>query len=368
MKHLQKQEILCINSPVSEHIFKDDCIFFDIETTGFSPTTSICYLIGTLQKDGDTILTDQFLAIDKKEEKEVLLSFLDVLKDKSTIITFNGMGFDIPFIEAKCKLYGIPFDFSCYQYVDIYKLVSEIKFLLKLPNYKQKTLEDFLGIHRNDIFSGGELIAVYEEYAHSKSIELESLLLLHNYEDVLGMLDLLPILTYHEILNGAYHIMYADTKSYITYEGDTGRELILTLSNTYRVPQQISHKFGDFYMTIYGDITKIRIPIYEGELRYFHSNYKDYYYLLKEDVAIHKSVAEYVDKEFRKPAKAANCYTRKTGGFLPQPDTYISPYFQKEYKDHQTYFEYTDEFISSPEHLQEYVRNLMKYLLTHKGI
>ena len=56
---------------------------------------------------------------------------------------------------------------------------------------------------------------------------------------------------------------------------------------------------------------KLRVPIYEEEMKYFYSNYKDYYYLPQEDIAIHKSVASFVDKEFRQQALASNCYTRK---------------------------------------------------------
>ena len=43
----------------------------------------------------------------------------------------------------------------------------------------------------------------------------------------------------------------------------------------------------------------------QDTLKYFYDNYKDYFYLPKEDTAIHKSVATYVDKDFRQKAKTA---------------------------------------------------------------
>ena len=43
----------------------------------------------------------------------------------------------------------------------------------------------------------------------------------------------------------------------------------------------------------------MRVPLYEEEMKYFYSNYKNYYYLPDEDTAIHKSVASYVDKKYR---------------------------------------------------------------------
>lgn len=54
----------------------------------------------------------------------------------------------------------------------------------------------------------------------------------------------------------------------------------------------------------------LKVPIYEEELKYFYSNYHDYYYLPTEDVALHKSVAGFVDKAHRVNATAATCYTR----------------------------------------------------------
>lgn len=50
------------------------------------------------------------------------------------------------------------------QILDIFKELSPIKPLLRLENYKQKSIEAFLGIDREDKYSGGELINVYYEY------------------------------------------------------------------------------------------------------------------------------------------------------------------------------------------------------------
>ena len=50
-------------------------------------------------------------------------------------------------------------------------------------------------------------------------------------------------------------------------------------------------------------------------------------------MAIHKSVASFVDKGYRENAKASTCYSRKEGEFLPQYHTIMNPEFKKEYKD-----------------------------------
>lgn len=357
---------LDLNDNLIQQVFTEDALFFDIETTGFSPTTSCIYLIGCLRKKGSDLVIDQFFAESKNDEKELIEKFIEILNNYKTIISFNGIGFDIPFLKAKCNTYGIQEHLNDFGYIDIFKLISNIKFLLKLPNYKQKTIENFLDIRRDDKFSGGELINVYDEYIATKSAHAEELLLLHNYEDVTGMLDLLPILTYNQVLNGSYSISSVETNTFTNYEGNTGLEMIITLQNHYIVPKRVSYQFKDYYFTMNKDITKIRIPIFEGELKYFYSNYKDYYYLPIEDMAIHQSVATFVDKEYREKAKASNCYNRKTSKFLPQYEAVMNPVFKKEYKDKCTFFELTDDFISSDVMLRRYVDHIFYNALKNK--
>ena len=366
MKHIQKELSFSCDNNLTNDLFDDNSIFFDIETTGFSATTSTLYLIGCLRRVDSHIVIDQFFAESKEDEQIVLEQFIKLSASCKTMISFNGLGFDLPFIKTKCSAYNITENLVNYSHIDIFKLVSQMKFLLKLPNYKQKTIEQFLEIERKDLYSGGELITVYNEYLQTKSPQAEELLLLHNFEDVVGMLDLLPILSYHNILNGAYEIKDAETNTYTNYEGETSLELILTLTNKYTAPKRVSHQFKDFYITINKDITRIRIPIFEGELKFFYDNYKDYYYLPVEDMAIHKSVASFVDKEYREKAKACNCYTRKIGKFLPQYDTIMNPSFKKEHKDKCSYFEVTEDFQTSDGMLKRYAEHIFSSALNNK--
>jgi hypothetical protein len=179
---------------------------------------------------------------------------------------------------------------------------------------------------------------------------------------VIGMIDLLPVLSYLEIFNGQYTILSSRIDEYHAYDGTAGNELIITMQNDYPVPRRISHKTDGFYLMISKFRTSIRIPIYEGELRYFLPNYKDYYYLPGEDMAIHKSVAAFVDRDFREAAHASNCYTRKSGSFLPQCSSIMQPEFRKNYKDKISYFELTEDFYSSDIMLRRYIDHILKHM------
>lgn len=366
MKHIQQEQLYIKQYNLTNELFNEDCIFFDIETTGFSPSSSNIYLIGCLHRHGENLVIDQFFAESKTDEHEILKQFVDLLHQYKTIISFNGIGFDIPFIKAKCDSYGIEEHLKDFHYIDIFKLISSIKFLLKLPNYKQKTLEIFLDIQRDDKFSGGELINVYDEYIKTHAKDAEELLLLHNFEDVTGMLDLMPALSYLNILNGGFRIKETEIAPFTAYDGKEGQELIITLENDYIVPKRVSYQFKDFYFTLHKNITKIRIPVMDGELKYFYENYKDYFYLPAEDMAVHKSVATFVDKQYRERAKASTCYTRKIGVFLPQLSTIMSPSFKMDYKEKISYFELTNDFIESDVMLRRYVNHIFEHAMKTK--
>ncbi len=366
MKTTHKEELYIRQNHLSDRLFDDSAIFFDIETTGFSPAHSVIYLIGCARRTGDKVCTDQFFAEDPSEEKAVICAFLEILKQYGTIICFNGVGFDIPFLKAKCTSYQIEEHLQDYQYLDIFKSVSELKFLLKLPNYKQKTLEDFLGFRREDIFSGGELINVYHDYQKEPSEELLELLYRHNYEDVVGMMDLLPVLSYLEVFHGQYSITETRLTDYRGSDDTAAKEFLITLKNDFSVPRRVSYQYRSCYLTMQHHATKLRIPVYSGELKFFYDNYKDYYYLPEEDLAIHKSVASFVNKGYRERAKAANCYNRRTGDFLPQYGSIMKPEYRRDYKDENRYFEITEDFSSSDVMLRRYVDHILNLMLHAK--
>lgn len=366
MKSTHKEELYVKNDKLIDKLYDEDSIFFDIETTGFSPSTSNVYLIGCARRKGEHICIDQFFAENPNEEKVIINAFLEILKQYKTIISFNGVGFDIPFLKAKCDKYEINKNFSDYNYLDIFKSISQIKFLLNLENYKQKSIEKFLGIDREDKYNGGELINVYHDYVKSKDQEALELLLLHNYEDVLGMTNLLPILSYVELFNGQYSVVESKVEPYKTLDGEERDEFIITLKNDYVIPKRLSKKTEDFYLIINKETALLRIPIYSGELKYFFPNYKDYYYLPEEDKAIHKSVSTYVDKDYREKCHAYNCYTKKNGEFLIQYSSIMNPEFKKDYNDKNSYFEMTNDFCSSDVMLRRYVEHVFKYLSSYK--
>lgn len=350
----------------TERIFTEKSLFFDIETTGFSPANTTVYLIGCAAREGSRLIIDQFFAKTPEEETEILAAFFSYLKDFDTLITFNGVGFDIPYLKGRCVHHHMAEPFSAFHFVDIFKEVSHLKFLLSLPNYKQKSVEAFLGIDRDDLFSGGELIEVYRAYVKSPSEEACHLLKLHNYEDVLGMPKLLPVLSYCELFSGNYTVESLTANEFRSFDGSCGKELLITLHLNLTLPKPVSCSYEEFYLTVGDSQAVLCIRLHETELKYFFSDYRNYYYLPDEDTAVLKDVAQSVDKMHRKNATASTCYQRKYAIFLPQYEEVITPPFRENYRDKKSYFELTEAFVSSAKMQSDYAAHILKMLASGK--
>ncbi len=370
------------------HCRMEDILFIDIETTGLSPRNSELYLIGAgFYKDGKWMVS-QFFAQSTAQEEEVLSAFSDFSRSFSKLVHFNGDRFDIPFLQHKYEEYKLSDPFEKMESFDLYKHVKGYKTALGLPDCKQKTIELFLGIDREDKYDGGKLIAVYKDYEESKDDELQRLLLLHNFEDVKGMLKLLPVLNYEEFfslfrnlpkisvrtdeeidearymptakdLNGSeddaltgpltlpLRAVKVQANRYKDYDGKEKSEVYMKLALPLELPSSVTGNENGCFFKAKGREAILKVPLYETELKYFYSNYKDYYYLPQEDMAIHKSLATFVDKDFREKAKPENCYTKKEGQYLMEWDLVFAPFFKRDYTDKSFFFDLNENMKKS---------------------
>ena len=135
--------------------------------------------------------------------------------------------------------------------------------------------------------------------------------------------------------------------------------LRINLKTLCTIPKKVECSNEFFNISIVNNKINARIMILKEELKFFHPDYKDYYYLPVEDCAIHKSLATFVDKNHRQKAKASNCYTRKNGDFLFVHSAYITPFFKRSYKDSDTFIELTNEFIKDEEKIIRYIKHLL---------
>lgn len=338
----------------------EEILFIDIETTGFSATSSYLYMIGCLYYENHSFHVIQWFADTYEEEEQILNSFFRFSQPYRYLIHYNGAQFDLPYIMKKVEKKHLPYTFDAFESIDVYKRIAPYKQLLSLENLKQKSIETFLSLKREDLYNGGQLISIYHDYVKSPTEYNRELLLLHNFEDVKGMLQILPILSYYDLFNAGITCEHAEINFYEDVYGKSQKELLLTCTSSHALPVGFSYSKNDCRIMAEGTEVKLRVPLVHAELKYFLPNYKEYYYLPLEDTAIHKSVAAYVDHAHRIPATLATCYTKKEGDFLPQWNACFSPEFKPEYRNRSSYFLYEDAFLTDQEMLDRYSNELLQ--------
>lgn len=346
--------------------------FFDIETTGLSAKISSLYLVGVLWFDpaSQQVHTRQWFADDYISEKDILCAFTEFISDFTTLVHYNGAGFDIPYIEKKCTEHHLPSPFHEIKSLDIYREIRCLKPLFNIPDLKLFTVEKLAGFLRKDILSGKDCIDIYSRFMQKKyfrdsSMEAEKQkLLLHNIEDIIGTCHCAKLLVYmcsvscktHEIRK-AYESGAPTPKDYPL--------LHLDFLSPEPFPSPAKWSSGPYSLQFDGDTLTLDICLYEGELRHFFKDYKNYFYLPAEDTAIHKSVGTYVEKEFRRQAKASECYVKKEGDFLPLPsgmEPQDIPLFRLDYRSKQSYLLWDEKTKQDSSLLEEILQQIIRTL------
>lgn len=355
----QTLDSFTIGYPLERIAPLEQFLFVDIETTGFTAKSSSLYLIGTAFYAEGSWQIRQWFCENPIEEAALLSDFFAFAASFTHLIHFNGNNFDLPYLLQKCAQHKLPHNFDSFDGIDLYKRISPYKAFLHVPNCKQKTLETLLGIHREDRYHGGELIEVYQKYVQAPSEDARTLLLLHNRDDMHGMLQILPLLAFYDLFNGDIRAKKVQANQYVDYNGQDRQEVLMKLALPTPLPMAVSDFSNGCYFSGEGSEGILKVPLYEEEMKYYYSNYKDYYYLPTEDTALHKSVSSFVDKDHRIQATAATCYTRKYGLFLPQWDVMTEPFFKRDYKSSELFFELTDERKTDRELFSRYAQYLL---------
>lgn|GEM_PF-127047 len=318
------------------------CLFVDIETTGFKPATSSLYLIGYAAREstaressawegsareaGDAGGWTVTLLLAERPDEEALLleTFAGVVSGYDVLVHFNGDRFDLPYLEDKYCAHGLPSPLGRLSSCDLFRAFRPLRSLLGLTRMNQKSLEAYLGRAREDRFDGGQLIAVYRAFARTGDPDLCETLLLHNREDVEGLMGLLPLAAYLDPVPEGTPLTAepepaagSEPAADISTDMNSCEALRCTFALPLRVPVPVTGQTRFAAFTLEDDRCTLTIPVRRGTLRHYFKDYRNYYYLPLEDTAMHKSVASFVDPAHRQKATPETACVKRTGLFLP---------------------------------------------------
>lgn len=192
---IYKNEIK-IEKDLNKYFDSENICFIDIETLGFSRKYHRIYLVGLVyfSKEKNSWIIEQIFANSPDKEKILLKTLNDRLKSFDLLVTYNGDSFDLPFIRDRYSKYRIENNIMDMNSFDIYREIRKYGKYLNLKNMKLKTVEEYLGIFREDEFTGGDCIQLYLEYVDTGDEKLKDFVLMHNYEDLYYLTDILDIL------------------------------------------------------------------------------------------------------------------------------------------------------------------------------
>lgn len=339
----------------------DQIMLLDIETTGFHADRSDLYLIGCGYYERGSWLVTQFFAETGDDQEELLRAFSDIADRKTLLIHYNGNRFDVPYLKHKYEAFGLRDPLDRLTGFDVYKRLNLYSGFLKLPDMKLRTVMSYMGIDRNDS-GGGELVRVYGDYLMDHKEEQLEELLLHNLLDISGLLKVFPLLSVSDLFDKPVKAVKARIERASVPGSDSKHELMLKLRLPSHIPVSINTMAKGCYFGCRGNEGILRVPILEGELKYFYADYRNYYYFPQEDQAIHKSVSAFSDSSFREQAKASNCYTRKLGIYLPEYSDEFTPFFKKTYDTNELYLEFTDERKTDRSFCSSYAHHILRMM------
>lgn len=180
-----------------DELLKDNVCFFDIETTGLNRRKNLIYLVGILYYDEgrNRLKLLQIFAESLQEEPQLLNKAYKLLSSFDKIINYNGNAFDIPFFNQRLKVNGIESSIPREKSLDIYAYLRANRYVLDLDNLRLKTIEEYLGIERKDIYTGRDCIEFYKRYIETGQADLKEKILQHNYDDLYYLPRVMEILT-----------------------------------------------------------------------------------------------------------------------------------------------------------------------------
>lgn len=162
----------------------NDCLL-DIETTGFNKITDTIIILGLLYKNNNEIHLLQWACESLSDEKLVITSFLEFLKEKKHFITYNGEQFDWKFIEKKCELYNLIMD--SFTHFDLYIRLKPHFSILPFDNLKLNTLITYFDSEAIVKGSGADCVHWYHMYLKKNDISFLDSIMEHNYSDLIGL-------------------------------------------------------------------------------------------------------------------------------------------------------------------------------------
>jgi uncharacterized protein YprB with RNaseH-like and TPR domain len=169
------------------------CVFLDTETTGLALSAgTFAFMVGVAKIEGTSLCLRQYFLKSPTEEAAMLLDLSNFISPLDTIVTYNGIGFDIPILKHRYILHKIPVDFSSNPQLDLLKY-SRALWRYQLDDRSLKSVEkNILHYQRtSDEVPGWMAPEIYREYLKTGNMSAILGVFYHNSMDVVSLCALM---------------------------------------------------------------------------------------------------------------------------------------------------------------------------------
>lgn len=285
-----------------------DAFLIDIETSGLHRQNDWITCIGVMYNALGQFCTKQWHLKEPEEEKALLEAFLQFCTGYQTVFTYNGRFFDLSFLKARLNHHQLSDEaFLNLKHIDIKKALEPLA-------SSRHELETKLGFSRQIQSEGRALAKLYQTYRASGSTTYLELIKAHNQEELEGLYTLYE----------GYQILYG-FNTYTVYQKDyLDEQVILKSQLPFRPQIQGNFCIGPYQIGWTAGTTTltVQVPFHTQTLKRYLTPVKQYVYVLSEQKILPKSLAQFIDKNNRRPAKEEECTVYETHAFLPLAATY----------------------------------------------
>ena len=143
-----------------------ETLFLDTETSGLAGGTgTFAFLVGLGRVEGEAFRVTQFLLRNPAGERAMLTAIREMAGDRpAPLVTYNGSSFDLPLLETRFALGGVPNPFADSPHLD---LLHPARTLFK-PRHESARLfhleGEVLGVERDDDIPGSLIPQVFFEF------------------------------------------------------------------------------------------------------------------------------------------------------------------------------------------------------------
>jgi uncharacterized protein len=167
-------------------------LFFDTETTGLAGGSgTYAFLVGLGYYCGQEFITEQLLMRDHGDEPALLDYLSRTLRDKTSLVSFNGRSFDAQLLATRYGMHRLTEPFGDCAHLDLLHICRRLWGLSRMPDCRLETLEArVLGAPRHQDVPGWLIPSLFFDFLRDRDPAPLKGVLEHNRRDLLAMVAL----------------------------------------------------------------------------------------------------------------------------------------------------------------------------------